>query len=381
MKIIKSISLFVLMTLFSLSINAEEQRNYTFGTRIDIPSNWSKKTSENQGDKIYDYYSPDQNLSIQMRLFVMDEVLSVDDVVASYEKNILPAGTQRESLVDHTSVNGISGKQGIYIVKHNNYELAVAIFYVKKVEKVYILSAIVPTNLLQERSSELKAITNTFVIDGYQNKASQTSELGNYVQSSGNAFFKNYSLNDTYLSSKLDQDMGAGVTPVGINISNGGLQIMYLNQDLFKISAYAIDWYTDAETIKAGVTNKMQNEGYFPMGISSDDSKLYFLYVKGETNSLAWQLVESPQDLQQVAKNIDPYLKDNYLPVGITLHGDYYYVLLVQVEDVVFKNWNLQGYQDINVMNQDIKEKIKLQKMPFGYLERGGIMNVLYVGL
>lgn len=376
------ISFFLLLsTLYCHTLNAEIQRNYTFGTKIDIPSDWSKKVSEDHGDKIYDFYSPDQNLSIQIRLFALDEALGVDDVIDAYEKNILPVGTRRESLVDHTSVNGIPGKQGMYIVKHNNYELAVGVFYVKKVEKVYILSAIVPTNLLETRSPELMKITKTFVIEGFQNQEIGTNVVTNNSLSRGNAFLKTYSLSDDSLSNKLDTDIGSGVTPVGLNISDGELELMYLNQDLFNITAWAIDWYTDAETIKAGLTSKMKDEGYFPMGISSDDSKLYFLYVKGEMNALAWQLVESPQDLQQVAKNIEPYLKDSYLPLGITLHGDYYYVLLVQIEDIVFTNWDLQGYQDVNTMNQDIQLKIQEQKMPFGYLKRGGVMNVLYVGL
>lgn len=191
--------------------------------------------------------------------------------------------------------------------------------------------------------------------------------------------FKTYSLNDNLLSQKLDKDMTTGKTPVGINVLSNTLKVMYLNQPLFDMQAWAINWYGNAKEISAGITSKMQNEGFFPMGIASDNSKLYCLYIKGNTDATAWQLVESNQNLSEVTKNISPYLAQGYIPVGITLHGNVYYALLVKVTSTTAKNWEIQGYQGEYAMTKDINQKITQSKVPFGFLEKNGVFNVLYL--
>jgi len=364
----------ILFLFVSMSCHAQWQEDQYYGFKINIPASWSKTSHMEGNDKVFDYFSPDQNLAIQLRVFKAGVGLTTETLAKSYESNMLPAGTRKESLSDYTSANGIPGKQGVYFLNYNGIEVAMSNFYTVQKNNAYALTAIIPVNFLQQKSEELKQITKSFIINGFE----QTSSTSN---SSSNVFFKKYKLNDPYLSSKLDKDMAAGVTPVGLNIIGNDIEVMYLNQDLFKINAWAIDWYANGEAIKNGITAKMQNEGFFPMGISSDNKNLYCLYMKGETNALGWQLVESSQNLQEVAKNCDPYLKDSYLPLGITLHGSMYYVLLVQVKDIVFTNWELKGYTSETAMNNDIKAKITQKKMPFGFLKNSGVINILYVGL
>ncbi len=197
---------------------------------------------------------------------------------------------------------------------------------------------------------------------------------------SQDVIFKTYSLNDQSLSSKLDNDMASGKTPVGLNVTGNTLKIMYINQDLYQMQAWKIDWYGNSQEISAGITSKMQNEGFFPMGISSDNSKFYCLYIKGATNATAWQLVESNQNLNEVSRNISPYLDQGYIPVGITLHGSVYYALLVKVVSSTATGWELKGYQSEYTMNNDIKQKKAQNKFPFGFLEKDGVFNVLYIG-
>ncbi|MCF8233723.1 MAG: FecR family protein [Bacteroidales bacterium] len=119
-----------------------------------------------------------------------------------------------------------------------------------------------------------------------------------------NAVWGSYSLNDQNVGTLIDRELSSGKTPVGLQVRGMDMQILYLDQDLFKMTAWAIDWYANADEIKNGITTKMQKEDYFPMGISSDNKNLYVLYIKGETNPIAWQLVESGQNLQEVAADI-----------------------------------------------------------------------------
>lgn len=199
-------------------------------------------------------------------------------------------------------------------------------------------------------------------------------------ESSMNAVWGSYSMNDQNAGTLIDQELNSGKTPVGLQIKGTDMQILYLDQDLFKMTAWAIDWYANAEEIKNGISSKMQNEDYFPMGISSDNKKLYVLYIKGETFPTAWQLVESDQNLQQVAADIRPWVSQGYLPVGISLHGQWYYTLLVQVKESSLRNWEIKGYRTLQEARQEIKAYMTQNKLPFGFIQEGSLYNVLYVG-
>jgi photosystem II stability/assembly factor-like uncharacterized protein len=212
--------------------------------------------------------------------------------------------------------------------------------------------------------------TNTYI---------SNSNVGN-SSAALSSFIKSYNVNNQSLSNKIDNDMAGGVSPIGFNLVNNEVHIMYLNQNLFNVQAWAIEYYKTSNEISNGITAKIQNEGYMPMGITSDNKGLYVIFIKGDGKASAWQLVESSQNLREASKNIKPYLDQGFIPVGITLYGDFYYTLLLNVVDSSFKSWQIEGYQSEWNMNNDIKQKINQNKIPFGFLSKEGVFNVLYVG-
>lgn len=193
--------------------------------------------------------------------------------------------------------------------------------------------------------------------------------------------FKTYSLNDNQLSQKINNDLNGHVTPVGLQMRGNNFDILYLNQDLFNISNWSMDWYdaTSANEIKSGITSKMES-GLMPIGFSSSNNRMYIFYAKGNITGQGWQLIESSQSLQQVAKDIEPYVSQDYLPVSISLYGQWYYTLLVRLPNSGFKTWAIQGYQSKKEMTDDIRKRAEHKQIPFGYLEEGGIHNVLFLG-
>lgn len=192
--------------------------------------------------------------------------------------------------------------------------------------------------------------------------------------------FSSYLLSDTKLGSRIEREINMSKTPAGIQVDGDKLQLLYLDNDLFNIKAWAIDWYESPGDVNTGITAKMQNEGYFPMGISTEGNTFYVLYIKGETNATAWQLVESSQNLQSVSSDIQPWVNKGYIPVGITLHGSWYYTLLIQVQNSSFKNWEISGYRAQSEMQEGIDNKLLQNRIPFGYIEDGNLFNVLFVG-
>jgi len=191
-----------------------------------------------------------------------------------------------------------------------------------------------------------------------------------------------YQMSDATVGTKIGNTLQRGWTPVGLQTQNDPFDILYLNQDPFVITEWALDWYsaTDGNAVSNGITSKMKNEGFFPMGLSSANNRLYVLYARGNMNGTAWQLIESSQNLQQVSKDIDPYIRQGYIPVGISTYSQWYYTLLVKVENSTFKSWAIQGYNSKQQMEADLNNRLNSNQIPFGYLEEQGIYNVLYVG-
>ncbi|MCF8343671.1 MAG: hypothetical protein K9G67_02295 [Bacteroidales bacterium] len=73
-------------------------------------------------------------------------------------------------------------------------------------------------------------------------------------------------------------------------------------------------------------------------------------------------------------------MNQGYLPVGISLHGQWYYTLLVQVQNSSLKNWEIKGYLTLQEAQQEINDYMPQNKLPFGFIQEGSLYNVLYVG-
>jgi len=178
MKNLKNIALIITVLLINFQGNqlfAQWQVDQANGFKINLPANWSKSSSMDGTDKIYDYYSPDENAAIQLRVFQAGAGVTTDLLVQVYEESMLPAGTQKQSLKNHTSKNGIPGKQGIYVMNYNGIEVGMAAFYTVQNNKGYVLTAIIPTSMMQQKGNEVRQITQSFTIDGFNPPAASAT--------------------------------------------------------------------------------------------------------------------------------------------------------------------------------------------------------------
>lgn len=155
---------------FAYDAAAQWQSDQNYGFKINIPSGWSKNAYKDGTDQVYDFYSADQNAAIQLRALKADSRLSLDMLIQVYEQNMLPAGTQKKDLTNHTSQNGIPGKQGIYSTNYNGNEVTMATFYTIQNGNAYVLTAIVPNKQLSQKQDEVKSITRSFIINGFETK-------------------------------------------------------------------------------------------------------------------------------------------------------------------------------------------------------------------
>lgn len=147
---------------------AQWQEDSKYGFKINIPTSWSKNSYMDGTDKVYDFYSADENAAVQLRVFEAGTEVTTELLAQIYEENMLPAGTQKQSLVDHTSVNGIPGKQGLYMLQYNGNDVHMANFYTVQNQIGYVLTAIIPSTMLEQKGAEVKQITHSFIIDGFE---------------------------------------------------------------------------------------------------------------------------------------------------------------------------------------------------------------------
>ena len=177
MKKLKTI-VFILMS-FLLIVNvsfAQLQTDRDYGFKINIPSSWSKSSYMDGTDKVYDYYSPDENAAVQLRVFEAGTGVTTDVLVQVYEENMIPVGSYKKSLKDHTSKNGIPGKQGVYTIDYAGTEVGMTAFYTVQNNKGYILTAVIPTSMMQQKGDEVKQITQSFTIDGFSPATANTTQ-------------------------------------------------------------------------------------------------------------------------------------------------------------------------------------------------------------
>lgn len=169
---LKVFALSLIMVFVFTGSFAQWQVDNSYRFKINVPSNWSKKSYIDGTDKVYDFYSADENAAIQLRVFQADSRVTTGLLAQVYEQSNLPAGTNKQSLTNYTSVNGIPGKQGLYTLNYNGNLVNMAVFYTVQNNIGYVLSAMIPSNMIAQKGEEVKRITQSFSIDGFGNNTS-----------------------------------------------------------------------------------------------------------------------------------------------------------------------------------------------------------------
>ena len=194
----------------STSLFAQWQHDSKYGFKINIPSNWNKKSYTDGTDKVYDYMSADENLAIQLRAFEAGAGFTTELLAQVYEESMMPEGTQKLSLDNYTTANGISCKRGAYLLNYNGTEIGLSALYIVEDNKGYVITALIPTNMVKQRGEELKQITKSFSIDGFvapkHTEKAKPSGLGGLT---GSVTSNSFKINSIKLCEKVDANNNA----------------------------------------------------------------------------------------------------------------------------------------------------------------------------
>ena len=77
--------------------------------KLNIPASWSQNAYMDGADKVYDFYSADQNAAASIRIFEINAQVTYEILIPLYEQNMFSAANRIE-LKDLTSKNGIPAK-------------------------------------------------------------------------------------------------------------------------------------------------------------------------------------------------------------------------------------------------------------------------------
>ena len=97
---------FVLLISFSFSVGkafAQWQTDSKYKFKIKLPSGWTQTSHMDGSDKVYDFQSADNNAAVQLRVFEANPQVTTQLLAQIYEQKMLPQGTQKQSLTNHTT--------------------------------------------------------------------------------------------------------------------------------------------------------------------------------------------------------------------------------------------------------------------------------------
>lgn len=192
----------ILLFTINSSLFAQWQHDSKYGFKINIPADWSKKSYLDGTDQVYDYMSADENLAVQLRAFNAGEGFTTALLAQVYEESMLPAGTKKLSLSDYTTANGIPSKKGVYLIDYNGTEVGLSALYIVQNNFGYVLTALIPSSMVQQKGPELKQVIKSFSITGFHaNARKNSSQPSGLSQRSSSNTFK---IIDIQLSDRVD---------------------------------------------------------------------------------------------------------------------------------------------------------------------------------
>lgn len=140
--------------------------------KIAVPNTYQQNQFWEGTDKILAVVSPDENVAVRVRAMPVNAQFTTDILQQVFEENIL--SNAQELMKEDGDLNGIPARAVAYTWTFNNTETVVGAYYIIQNGFAYVVWSIVPRSLLQQRSAESDAITNTFQLT----KNKQTSSGG-----------------------------------------------------------------------------------------------------------------------------------------------------------------------------------------------------------
>ncbi len=121
---------------------------------------------------------------------------------------------------------------------------------------------------------------------------------------------KKHSTNMTRFEAEVSGYVKRGCVPVGLTYDKREIYVMYLQGIEVEVSAWRMAWYDTVDGIREGINGKIA-EGFIPSAITYTGDSFFVLFIKTPGQVLAWQIVPSSADLEDVGRKLKPYAGDS----------------------------------------------------------------------
>lgn len=162
-----------------------------------------------------------------------------------------------------------------------------------------------------------------------------------------------HELNDS-LEREISGLVARGYTPVGMETSDSGVSILYLQTPDIVFSRWVIHEFTELDRLNQEMSEFLV-EGWVPTGFTKDGDSITALFVLSEDTSVrGWRIHNVPAgDTQQLINVTEAYIQDGFVPFGLSIDDSDDRVWILFLETPVSPGGNPRPNLLINAFEEE----------------------------
>lgn len=170
-----------------------------------------------------------------------------------------------------------------------------------------------------------------------------------------------------------------GLIPVGLTAVGGRMHVQSVPNSIIGATAWQIATYKSVDSFFAGLDQHVA-EGFTPVDLAASGEMLMVLYLKMNIKTKGWKWIATKIDGQAVADGIGKFVRQGYIPVGMTIVSDAFGVLLIEPINCKLQQWQIGVYsRNIKEIETNVNKAIKAGFIPFGLILNETNSNIMLV--
>lgn len=170
-----------------------------------------------------------------------------------------------------------------------------------------------------------------------------------------------------------------GLIPVGLTAVGGRMHVQSVPNSIIGATAWQIATYKSVDSFFAGLDEHVA-EGFTPIDLAASGEMLMVLYLKMNIKTKGWKWIATKIDGQAVADGISKFVRQGYIPVGMTIVSDAFGVLLIEPTNCKLQQWQIGVYsRNVKEIKTNVNKAIKAGFIPFGLILNETNSNIMLV--
>ncbi|MBF0226602.1 MAG: hypothetical protein HQK76_14195 [Desulfobacterales bacterium] len=167
--------------------------------------------------------------------------------------------------------------------------------------------------------------------------------------------------------------------PVGISYNDNKIYFMFIKDPSLNATNYWIDFidYNSSSAQIEGAIQKKVNEGWVPFDLTYTQSEILVLYLKCSVVLQEWLIVPCQNNWESIQKTVSQ--QKGFFPLGMSFDKTNAYLLLIRAESKV-SEWLIKNCGENNpAINASINKSIKEGYTPYGFEYKGNQVGAVFL--